>query len=112
MTAIGYHAAGEARSLGADRKAGERGLFSRVVRRLFGGTEGGLTYYKLGGESGADTSALDVGAPPGTDVYSPVDGTVVGITPYVVSEEDARRAHRRAAGRSSFTRRHAHPPAA
>jgi hypothetical protein len=30
------------------------------------------------------TSVLDVGAAPGTNVYSPVDGTVVGITPYVV----------------------------
>jgi hypothetical protein len=26
-----------------------------------------------------------VGAAPGTDVYSPVDGTVVGITPYVLA---------------------------
>jgi hypothetical protein len=25
-----------------------------------------------------------VGAAPGTDVYSPVDGTIVGITPYVL----------------------------
>ena len=69
------------------RQANE-GLVSRVARRLFGGNEGGLTYYTLGGESGADTSALDVGAPPGTDVYSPVDGTIVGITPYVVSEQE------------------------
>ena len=28
---------------------------------------------------------LDVGAEPGTDVYSPVDGTVVGISDYVLS---------------------------
>jgi hypothetical protein len=28
---------------------------------------------------------LDVGAPTGTDVYSPVDGTVVGITPEVLN---------------------------
>jgi hypothetical protein len=25
-----------------------------------------------------------VGAAPGTDVYSPIDGTIVGITPYVL----------------------------
>ena len=85
MTAIGYHGRRGA-SLWSRSEGRRTRLFSRVVRRLFG-TEGGLTYYKLGGESGADTSALDVGAPPGTDVYSPVDGTVVGITPYVVSEK-------------------------
>jgi hypothetical protein len=89
VTAIGYHAAGGG-SLALEpigRQANE-GLFSRVARRLFGGSEGGLRYYKLGGESGAETSALDVGAPPETDVYSPVDGTIVGITPYIVSEKE------------------------
>jgi hypothetical protein len=88
VTAIGYHAAGGG-ALALDplgRQANE-GLFSRVVRRLFGDEQGGLRYYKLGGESGADTSALDVGAPPGTDVYSPVDGTVVGITPYILNQK-------------------------
>jgi murein DD-endopeptidase MepM/ murein hydrolase activator NlpD len=89
VTAIGYHAAGGgALALDPIGRQANEGLFSRVARRLFGGRQGGLTYYKLGGESGADTSALDVGAPPGTDVYSPVDGTIVGITPYVVSEEE------------------------
>ena len=89
VTAIGYHAAGGgALALDPVGRQANEGLFSRVARRLFGGNEAGLTYYKLGGESGADTSALDVGAPPGTDVYSPVDGTIVGITPYVVSEKE------------------------
>ncbi|MGH2921318.1 MAG: hypothetical protein ACRDKU_04540, partial [Gaiellaceae bacterium] len=88
VTAIGYHAAGSgALALEPIGRQANEGVFSRVVRRLFGGGEGGLRYYKLGGESGADTSALDVGAPPGTDVYSPVDGTVVGITPYMLSEK-------------------------
>ena len=41
----------------------------------------GSRYYVLGGEEGPSTAALDVGAAPGTDVYSPVDGTIVGITP-------------------------------
>ena len=89
VTAIGYHAAGGgALALDPIGRQANEGLVSRVARRLFGGNEGGLTYYTLGGESGADTSALDVGAPPGTDVYSPVDGTIVGITPYVVSEQE------------------------
>jgi murein DD-endopeptidase MepM/ murein hydrolase activator NlpD len=91
VTAIGYHAAGGgALALDPVGRQANEGLFARIARRLFGNDGGGLTYYKLGGESGADTSALDVGAPPGTDVYSPVDGTIVGITPYVVNE-DARR---------------------
>ena len=28
---------------------------------------------------------MDVGAPAGTDVYSPVDGTVVSVQPYVLN---------------------------
>ena len=44
----------------------------------------GLRYYALGGSGGPTTGSLDVGAMPGTDVYSPVDGTIVGITPYVL----------------------------
>ena len=36
-------------------------------------------YYQLGGGTGPSTGALDVGAAPGTDVYAPVDGTVVGL---------------------------------
>jgi hypothetical protein len=37
----------------------------------------------LGGD-GDTNSALDVGAAPGTDVYSPVDGTVIGISNYIL----------------------------
>src|SRR4029077_18034283 len=44
-----------------------------------------LRYYVLGGGTGPATSSLDIGAPPGTDVYSPVDGRVVAITPYVLA---------------------------
>jgi hypothetical protein len=88
VTAVGYHAAGGgALALDPIGRQANEGLFARVVRRLFGGEEGSLTYYQLGGESGPATAALNVGAPPGTDVYSPVDGTVVGITKYVVSEK-------------------------
>jgi murein DD-endopeptidase MepM/ murein hydrolase activator NlpD len=63
-----------------------QGLVGRVARSLFGsGGSSGLRYYVLGGGSGPDTASLDVGAPVGTDVYSPVDGTVVGITPYILA---------------------------
>ena len=85
MTAIGYHAVSDgALALDPVGRQGNEGFFRRVFHRLFGGGGGGLVYYRLGGGSGTATGSLDVGAAPGTDVYSPVDGTVVGITDYVV----------------------------
>ena len=62
-----------------------QGLLARLGDRLFGGGENGLPYYLLGGGVGPSTGALDVAAPAGTDVYSPVDGSVVGITPYILN---------------------------
>ena len=38
----------------------------------------------VGGGTGPATASLDVGATPGTDVYAPVDGTIVGITPLIL----------------------------
>jgi hypothetical protein len=88
VTAIGYHAAGGgALALEPVGHQANEGLFERVARKLFGGGEHGLKYYELGGEGGPSTAVLDVGAPPDTDVYSPVDGTVVGITPYTLRGE-------------------------
>ncbi len=66
-------------------RQGNEGLLDRLWHRISGGQRGGLTWYQLGGSSGPGTSALDVGARPGTDVYAPVDGTVVGISDFVVS---------------------------
>jgi len=85
VTAIGYHAAGGgALALEPVGRQANEGLFARVARKLFGGGEHGLTYYQLGGGEGPSTAALDVGAPVGTDVYAPVDGTIVGVTPYTL----------------------------
>jgi hypothetical protein len=82
VTAIGYHSVGGgALALEPVGRQANEGLLSRIARKLFGGGERGLTYYVLGGEEGPSTASLDVGAAPGTDVYSPVDGTIVGITP-------------------------------
>ena len=82
VTAIGYHAVGGgALALEPVGRQANEGLFSRIARKLFGDGERGLTYYALGGDEGASTAVLDVGAAPGTDVYSPVDGTIIGITP-------------------------------
>jgi hypothetical protein len=86
VTAIGYHGAGTgAIGLVPIGRQGNAGLFQRLVRQLIGGGGSGPVWYQLGGGSGPSTSALDVGAPPRTDVYAPVDGTVVGITPYIVN---------------------------
>ncbi|HEY2935193.1 MAG TPA: hypothetical protein VGJ25_01255 [Gaiellaceae bacterium] len=85
VTAIGYHGAGEsALPLGPVGRQGNEGFVSRLVHKIFGGRSVGLTYYALDGGAGAATGELDVGAAPGTDVYSPVDGTIVGLTPYVI----------------------------
>jgi len=81
VTAIGYHAVGGgALALEPVGRQANEGVFTRIARKLFGSGARGLAYYQLGGE-GPSTAALDVGAVPGTDVYSPVDGTIVGITP-------------------------------
>jgi hypothetical protein len=82
VTAIGYHGVGGgALSLEPVGKQKNEGLLQRIASKLFGGAERGLSYYMLGGQTGPGTASLDVGASPGTDIYSPVDGTVVGITP-------------------------------
>jgi hypothetical protein len=85
VTAVGYHGVDNgALALEPVGRQGNEGALARLVRRIAGTGSSGITYYQLGGE-GPETAVLDVGAAPGTDVYSPVDGTVVGITGYVVS---------------------------
>ena len=86
LTAIGYHATGDgALALQPVGRRGNEGFLSRVFHRVFGGGHSGLVYYQLGGGPGAPTASLDVGGAPGTDVYAPVDGTVVGLSDYVVN---------------------------
>ncbi len=86
VTALGYHATSTgALALDPIGSPANEGLLARVAHRLFGGSTGGVRYYRLGGSGGPDTGVLDVGASPGTDVYSPVDGTIVGIADNIVS---------------------------
>jgi hypothetical protein len=86
VTAIGYHNAGDGSlALQPVGRQGNAGLFARIWNRIAGSGENRLVWYQLRGDRGRGTSALSVGAAPGTDVYSPVDGTVVGITDYVLS---------------------------
>jgi hypothetical protein len=88
VTAIAYHGAGAgAVALDPVGRRGNRSLLQRLSDRVFGRSEGEPVYYELGGGGGPPTSALDVGAAPGTDVFSPVEGTVVGISSYVLNRE-------------------------
>ena len=88
VTAIGYHAAGNgALALQPLGEKGNRSLLGRLLDRLFGDGDAQLTYYQLPGGSGPSSSSLDVGAAPGTDVYSPVDGTVIAITEFVLNRK-------------------------
>ncbi len=82
LTAIGYHTAGDgALSLDPVGHQANEGVVQRVVHGIFGGGDASPKWYQL---AGGGTSALDVGAPIGSDVYSPVDGSVVAIRPFVV----------------------------
>jgi hypothetical protein len=82
LTAIGYHSAHDgALSLKPVGHQANEGLVQRIVHGIFGGGGGSPRWYQL---SGGGTSAIDVGAAVGSDVYSPVDGTVVAIRPFVV----------------------------
>ena len=86
VTAIGYHG-GSSGSLALDPlgRRGNQGLLGRFFDRVFGAGDSSVTWYQLQGGTGSSTSALAVGAAPDTDVYSPVDGTIAGITDYVLN---------------------------
>ena len=82
-TAIGYHSATDgAIALTPIGHQGNEGVLQKMLHKVFGGGGGHPVWYQL---DGGATSALDVGAAPGTNVFAPVDGTVVGITPYIVA---------------------------
>ena len=86
VTAIGYHASGaDALALEPVGSQANAGVFGRVVQRLTGEDGSGVRYYLVDGGAGPRTGGLDVGAPVNTDVYAPVDGTVISITERVVN---------------------------
>jgi hypothetical protein len=83
VTAIGFHGAADgALVLQPVGPQANEGLLARLWRRITGSSRRGLDWYQL--ESGT-LRTLDVGAVAGTDVYSPIDGTVVAIRDHVVS---------------------------
>ncbi|MBA2742216.1 MAG: hypothetical protein H0U46_09420 [Actinobacteria bacterium] len=83
VTTVGFHGSGQgALVLQPVGPQANEGLLARLWHRITGSEHRGLPWYQL--ESGSLTT-LDVGAVPGTDVYSPVDGTVVAIRDHIVS---------------------------
>jgi len=83
VTAIGFHGEdGGAMGLAPVGRQANEGLLARLWRRIAGSAQDGPVWYQL--EGGPGTEVLDVGATPGTDVYSPVDGTVVSISDFVI----------------------------
>ena len=86
VTAVGYQG-GSAGSLAIDPLGTQRnqGLIRRIVHGSFGSSSSGPGWYQLPGGQGPSTSALEVGTAAGTDVYSPVDGTVLSIADVVLN---------------------------
>jgi len=83
VTAIGLHGSEDGalvlKPVGPQRN---EGLLARLWRRITGASRTGLAWYQL---SGGPLRTLDVGAVAGTDIYAPVDGTVVAIRDQVIS---------------------------
>ena len=83
VTAIGFHGSDEgALVLHPVGPQANEGLLARLWRRITGSTQTGLGWYQL---EGGEFRTLDVGAVAGTDVYSPVDGTVVALRDQVIA---------------------------
>ncbi len=86
VTAIGFHASDTdglaMRPIG--RQINE-GLLARLWHTISGSSKHARAWYQLGGGSGPGTAVLDVGAAPGTDVYSPVDGTIAAISDTIIN---------------------------
>jgi hypothetical protein len=86
VTAVGYQGGSEgALALAPLGTQVNQGLLKRVVHKIFGGSTGQPHWYQLPGGEGPGSSAIDVGAAPGTDVYSPVDGIIVSIEEVVLN---------------------------
>jgi hypothetical protein len=83
VTAVGFHSNVDGSlTLQPVGPQANEGLLARLWHRITGSTRHGFAWYQL--EGGA-LRTLDVGAAAGTDVYSPVDGTVVSIRDQVIS---------------------------
>lgn len=85
VTAIGYQGGSDgALQLSPFGTQANQGLLRRFLHAIVGGSNGQPRWYQLPGGVGPDTSSIDIGAAPDTDVYSPVDGTIVAIDDVVL----------------------------
>jgi hypothetical protein len=83
VTAVGFHGSDDgALVLHPVGPQANEGLLARLWRRIRGSSSSGLGWYQL---EGGEPRTLDVGAVAGTDVYSPVDGTVVALRDHVIA---------------------------
>ena len=84
LTAIGFHGSSDGSlSLQPVGRQANEGILARLWRRIAGARRDAPRWYQLeGGPPG--TNVLDVGTAPGTDVYAPVDGSVVAVRKLVV----------------------------
>jgi hypothetical protein len=88
VTAIGFHASPTgALSLKPLGQQINEGLLARLWHKISGSAKPARAWYQLAGGSGPSTAVLDVGAAPDTDVYAPVDGTIVAIMDTIVNGE-------------------------
>jgi hypothetical protein len=80
VTAIGFHGSRDGSlSLQPVGRQANEGLLARLWRNLVGARRDFPRWYQL--EDGPPgTHILDVGVPPATDVYAPVDGTVIAVS--------------------------------
>lgn len=86
ITAVGFHGATDgALDLQPVGPQANEGLLARLWRSIAGVPKDGPVWYQL--EGGPGTGVLDVGAARGTDVYAPVDGSVVGISDVVIADQ-------------------------
>ena len=87
ITAIVYHQmeGGDTLDLTPSGNLLDAGIIDRIERQIIGSTATGPDYFIASGS----TASVDVGAGAGTQVYSPVNGTIVGITPH---DPERRRA--------------------
>ena len=111
VTAIGYHSSGtSALALDPIGTQANAGLLKRFVNRFFGDSAPGSATTRSAAESGPETGGLDVGAPTGTDVYAPVDGSVMAVSDQIVNGKPyGVRIDIQPSGQPGG-RRHAHQP--
>jgi hypothetical protein len=84
LTAIGFHGSSDGSlSLQPVGRQANEGILARLWRRIAGARRDTPRWYQLeGGPPG--TNMLDVGTAPGTDVYAPVEGSVVAVRKIIV----------------------------